>query len=166
MFRRTRSREIALQILYMCDQNPEAPEPEFDRFIARRIRDPRAREVAARLVDGIRRRRPEIDATLTEAADNWRVERMALVDRNILRIGVYELLDEPDIPNRVAINEALELAKRYSTSQSSRFVNGVLDKVQADRVSREDRSSKTVVRDSSEAPTSGTDPTPPTTGGS
>ncbi len=66
---------------------------------------------------------------IQEVAENWRLDRMAAIDRNILRLGAYEVLFCPDVPAKLAINEALELAKRYSTSQSSRFVNGILDRV-------------------------------------
>ena len=71
-----------------------------------------------------------LDELIGEVAENWRLDRMATIDRNILRLGAYELLFCSDIPAKVAINEALELAKRYSTSQSSRFVNGLLDRLQ------------------------------------
>ena len=70
-----------------------------------------------------------IDSLISQFAENWRLDRMAAIDRNILRIGAYEMLFCPEIPGRVAINEALELAKRYSTAQSSRFVNGILDRI-------------------------------------
>src|SRR5262249_44370174 len=70
-----------------------------------------------------------IDALISEAAENWRLDRMAAIDRNILRLGVYEMMFSEDVPARVAINEALELAKRDSTAQSSRFVNGILDRL-------------------------------------
>ena len=67
---------------------------------------------------------------ISEVAENWRLDRMAAIDRNILRLGAYEMLFCPEVPPKVAINEALELAKRYSTAQSSRFVNGILDRLQ------------------------------------
>ena len=66
---------------------------------------------------------------ISQVAENWRLDRMAAIDRNILRLGAYEMLFRPEVPAKVAINEALELAKRYSTAQSSRFVNGILDRV-------------------------------------
>src|SRR5205814_1716503 len=74
---------------------------------------------------------PRIDALISEVAENWRLDRMAAIDRNILRLGAFEMLFCPDVPTKVAINESLELAKRYSTAQSSRFVNGILDRLQA-----------------------------------
>jgi transcription antitermination factor NusB len=85
-------------------------------------------EFARSLVAGVRRNRGELDALLGQTADNWRIERMAATDRNVLRLGAFELLFT-DIPGPVAINEAVELAKRYGTAQSAQFVNGILDKL-------------------------------------
>lgn len=131
MTRRTRGREIALQILYLMEQNPGVATGEIDRFIVRRLRDVKLREYARALVTGVQAHQPEIDALITRVAENWRLDRMAAIDRNILRLGAFEMLYDPEIPVKVAINEALELAKRYSTAQSSRFVNGILDRLQA-----------------------------------
>ena len=78
----------------------------------------------------------QIDALISEAAENWRIDRMAAIDRNILRLGVYEMMFCQEVPARVAINEALELAKRYSTAQSSRFVNGILDRLLQSQVTQ------------------------------
>ncbi|MEO6809137.1 MAG: transcription antitermination factor NusB [Isosphaeraceae bacterium] len=130
MTRRTRGREIALQILYLMEQNPEVDPAEIERFIERRLREPKLQDFARALVDGARTHQPEIDALITRVAENWRLDRMAAIDRNILRLGAYEILFCPEVPTKVAINEALELAKRYSTAQSSRFVNGILDRLQ------------------------------------
>jgi N utilization substance protein B len=129
--RRTRGREVALQVLYLLEQNPAADTAEIQRFIERRLREPRLREFTQALVDGVREHRPRIDALISEVAENWRLDRMAAIDRNILRLGAFEMLFCPEVPTKVAINEALELAKRYSTAQSSRFVNGILDRLQA-----------------------------------
>jgi N utilization substance protein B len=131
MTRRTRGREIALQVLYQIEQNPGQGAGEVDRFIARRLREPKLCDFAHGLVNGVLEHQPRIDALISEVAENWRLDRMAAIDRNILRLGAYELLYCDDVPAKVAINEALELAKRYSTAQSSRFVNGILDRLQA-----------------------------------
>jgi N utilization substance protein B len=82
---------------------------------------------AGRLVDGTIRHQPEIDALLRAQADNWRLERMPAVDRNVLRLAVYEMLHEVDVPKLVVVDEAVELAKRFGSEQSGRFVNGLLD---------------------------------------
>ncbi len=130
MTRRTRGREIALQVLYLQEQNTGVASSEIERFIQRRLRDPRLREFAQALVAGVRVNQERIDELISGVAENWRIDRMAAIDRNILRLGAFEMLFCPDVPTKVAINEALELAKRYSTAQSSRFVNGILDRLQ------------------------------------
>lgn len=127
--RRTRGREIALQVLYQTEQNPDSDPAEVERFIDRRLTDQALRDYARELVEGVRSNQARIDGQITEVAENWRLDRMAAIDRNILRLGAYELFFREDVPRKVAINEALELAKRYSTAQSSRFVNGILDRL-------------------------------------
>jgi transcription antitermination protein NusB len=132
MTRRTRGREIALQVLYQTEQNPGLAPEEIRRFVERRLRgDRKLCDFAESLIAGVHEHQPRIDALISEVAENWRLDRMAAIDRNILRIGAYEMLFCPDVPTKVAINESLELAKRYSTAQSSRFVNGILDRLQA-----------------------------------
>ncbi len=131
MTRRTRGREIALQVLYQMEQNPGQKPEEIARFIDRRLGDPGLGAFASALVAGVHEHQERIDAVIAAVAENWRLDRMAAIDRNILRLGAFEILLCPDVPIKVAINEALELAKRYSTAQSSRFVNGILDRLQA-----------------------------------
>ena len=103
-----------------------------DAFHAQRIPVKGLVEFCRSLVAGTRQNRPEIDAALNEKADNWTLDRMAATDRNILRLGAFEMLYD-ETPGRVAINEAVELAKRYGAGQSSQFVNGVLDRLLKDR---------------------------------
>jgi N utilization substance protein B len=130
MTRRSRGREVALQVLYQVEQNPGVPPEEVRRFIQRRLLgDRKLSEFTEGLIAGVKEHQPRIDAVISEVAENWRLDRMAAIDRNILRLGAYEMLYCPEVPARVALNEALELAKRYSTAQSSRFVNGILDRV-------------------------------------
>lgn len=131
MTRRTRGREVALQVLYQNEQNPGQSAREVSRFLDRRLGDPKLVAFSTALVAGVAEHRERIDAVIQDVAENWRIDRMAAIDRNILRLGAYEILFCPDVPTKVAINEALELAKRYSTAQSSRFVNGILDRLQA-----------------------------------
>lgn len=134
---RTKARELALQFLYQVDVQGEGYRAELDAFLDQELAGrggaQEARGYAVQLVDGVLTHRAEIDALLREAARNWELERMAAVDRNALRIGTYELLHAPKIPMRVAINEAIELAKRYSTEASGAFVNGILDRIRKDR---------------------------------
>jgi transcription antitermination factor NusB len=133
---RTRARELALQFLYQVDIRGPEGRADLDSFLAEALDGkPGAEEVRAyvtRLVDGVLAHRERIDALLRDAARNWEIERMAVVDRNVIRIGCYEILEEPDVPMKVAINEAIELGKRYSTVSSGAFVNGVLDRIRKD----------------------------------
>jgi len=100
-----------------------------DLFLRRRLQeDPELVRFARSLLSGVRRNRPELDQMLADKADNWSLDRMAATDRNVLRLGAYEIL-YADTPGRVAINEAVELAKRFGTRQSAQFVNGVLDRL-------------------------------------
>lgn len=134
---RTRARELALQFLFQLDVQGDDYRPELERFLddslAGRPGADEARAYAIRLVDGVRTHREEIDGLIRDAARNWDLARMAGVDRNALRIGCYELLHEPDVPMKVAINEGIELGKRFSTESSGAFVNGILDRIRKDR---------------------------------
>jgi N utilization substance protein B len=127
MSRRSRAREVALQILFEDDVNPRASIDDTKRFIAGRLGAPDLEEFCLSLIQGVRRNQSELDALLSKTADNWSVGRMAATDRNVLRLGAYEILFT-DTPDRAAINEAVELAKRYGSAQSAQFVNGILDK--------------------------------------
>lgn len=119
-------------MLYQTEQNPGLAAEEVRRFVERRLRgDKKLCAFAEALIAGVLEHQPRIDALISDVAENWRLDRMAAIDRNILRLGAYEMLFCPDVPTKVAINESLELAKRYSTAQSSRFVNGILDRLQA-----------------------------------
>ena len=129
MTKRSKGREVALQVLYQLEQNAGVNPDELRLFVERRLRDEKVREYAEVLISGVRKHLVEIDGLISQAAENWRIDRMAAIDRNILRIGAFEIIHRTEIPRKVAINEALELAKRYSTAHSSRFVNGVLDRL-------------------------------------
>ena len=129
MARRSRAREVALQVLYADDLNPDRDRRATDEFIQRRLRHhDDLLQLARSLVGGVRRNREELDQLIAARAANWTMERMAVIDRNILRIGAYEIL-YTDTPGRVSINEAIELAKRFGGAQSPQFVNGVLDRI-------------------------------------
>lgn len=130
MTRRSRGREVALQVLYQLEQNTGMPPEDVQRFLARRLLgDKPLCEFTEGLIAGIKENQSRLDELISQVAENWRIDRMAAIDRNILRLGAYEMLLRPEVPAKVAINEALELAKRYSTAQSSRFVNGILDRL-------------------------------------
>ena len=132
MSRRSRAREVALQLLYEDDLNPGRATAAIEQFLDGRLKDEDLVVFAQGLVSGVRRNRDELDALLTKCADNWSLARMAVTDRNILRLGAYELL-YTQAPPRVAINEAVELAKRFGAKQSAQFVNGVLDRFLQER---------------------------------
>jgi N utilization substance protein B len=127
MSRRSRAREVALQVLYQDDLNPGGDRSAANAFLAARLQGEELVAFARSLVDGVRRNRSELDSLLTKIADNWTLERMAATDRNVLRLGAYEIL-YADTPGRVAINEAVELAKRFGAKHSAQFVNGILDR--------------------------------------
>jgi transcription antitermination protein NusB len=129
MGKRRKAREVALQFLYQLEQNGASDPTPFEvEFWERHPVDDEAREFASSLVHGAKRRQPEIDKRIAESTEHWDLDRLAVVDRNILRVAVYELLFEPGVPGKVAINEAIEIAKRYGTNESSAFVNGILDR--------------------------------------
>jgi N utilization substance protein B len=129
MARRSRAREVALQLLFQGDHNPQVDRPVIERFVRARLHEPSLESFCLSLYDGVLAHQVEIDQRLSEAAENWRLPRMAAVDRNVLRLGAYELLHVPDTPPNVILDEAIELARRYGTADSPAFVNGVLDKL-------------------------------------
>ncbi|MDP8298891.1 MAG: transcription antitermination factor NusB [Candidatus Tantalella remota] len=130
MRKRTLSREIALKVLYANDITGEPVEDCLSKYWEHdENTDDSVRGFAEDIVNGVNANKDELDRTITEYAANWEMGRMATVDRNILRIASYELLFAPDIPPKVAINEAIEMAKKYGDKDSGKFVNGILDKV-------------------------------------
>ena len=128
MSRRSKAREAVFQILYQDDLSSKTSPSVGEDLLARRLRDDESLQFARSLLAGVRRNREELDARLEATADNWSVGRMAPTDRNALRIGAYEIL-YADTPDTVAVDEAIELAKRYGTAQSAGFVNGILDRL-------------------------------------
>jgi N utilization substance protein B len=131
MRNRSRAREAALQLLYQHDFNPAAARETVTTFVHARLRDPALEPFCLSLYDGVLSNQEAIDAQLARATENWRLPRMAAVDRNVLRLGAYELAYTPETPPRVVLDEAIELARRYGSAESSAFVNGVLDKILA-----------------------------------
>ena len=129
MKKRTRSRELALQFLYQLDLRGDELLAEAKDYIRGEERDAETAKFALRLVQGAFEHWDELDEAIQGVAQNWNISRMAVVDRNVLRLATYELLHCQDIPPKVAINEAIELGKRYSTQNSGAFINGILDKI-------------------------------------
>lgn len=132
MLRRSRAREVTLQLLFQYDLNPAVPRPVVESFVRDRLNDAELEAFCLGLYDGVVARRPQIDAQIAAAAENWRLPRMTVVDRNVLRLGTYELL-YGGAPAPAAINEAIELARRFGSKDSPAFVNGVLDKVKGSK---------------------------------
>ena len=134
MRRRTRARELALQMLYQVDARGIEAMEGFPEFLEREAPgDGEVKSFAEQLVQGTIDAREELDAIVGDAAQNWHLRRMALVDRNILRMAVYEMVHLADIPAKVSINEAIEMGKRFSTQQSGSFINGILDRIRRER---------------------------------
>jgi len=128
--KRRKAREVALQFLYQLDLQGEAdPAPHGAEFWARHPLDEDVHEFADAIVRGTKTRQDEIDTIIARFTEHWDLERMAVVDRNILRLAVYELGWRADTPPKVVINEAIEIAKKFGTRESSRFINGILDRV-------------------------------------
>lgn len=127
---RRKAREIALAFLYQWDVRGDEVLPELDELLVKDRREPDVADYVKILVRGTIEKRAEIDKRISDAAEHWRIERMAVVDRNVMRMATFEMAFRgEDVPAKVAINEAIELAKRFSTEQSGAFVNGVLDRV-------------------------------------
>jgi transcription antitermination protein NusB len=166
MGQRREARERAVQFLFQHDLNPpenleealahfwssqSAPAIEGDKAGANwgqevRLPPPSQQELATRLfadrlIRGVLQNRATLDKSIQEQAENWEISRMAVVDRNILRLAIYEMLFRDDIPPIVSINEAVDVAKKYSTQDSGKFVNGILDKIK-DKLSRPIRAVK------------------------
>jgi N utilization substance protein B len=131
MGRRRKGREIAVQVLYGIDLAGNGPEGTFDRLIGNFEVEPAAADFARSLVRGVTEHRDKMDSLIAEVSEHWRLDRMAVVDRNILRLAAYELIYRPDVPPAVILNEAIEIAKEYGSADSAAFINGVLDRVAA-----------------------------------
>ena len=131
MARRSKSRQVALQMLYQEDVNPGVEAATVRNMIAEQIGDEELRRFAWQLFTGVKEWRQQLDERIAATAENWTLSRMAPTDRNVLRMGAYELL-YTDTPHRVVIDEAIELARKFGTAQSPQFVNGLLDRLVPD----------------------------------
>jgi N utilization substance protein B len=128
--RRRRAREYALQILFQIDfRGREVSGNDFDDFWLDKDETGDVKKFAEEIVRGTIESLDEIDSWIEKVAENWVLRRMAAVDRNILRFAAYEILYRKDIPSAVTINEAIEIAKKFSSSESAPFINGILDKL-------------------------------------
>jgi N utilization substance protein B len=136
MRKRTRAREYSLQVLYRMDITTDNYEVSLNNFWQANAEggiEEEVRNFTSELVKGVAENSETIDAEIARYAANWQLKRMAVVDRNILRLGCFELMFREDIPPKVTINEAVELAKKYSDPEAAKFVNGILDKIQSEK---------------------------------
>ncbi|RKY38678.1 MAG: transcription antitermination factor NusB [Candidatus Omnitrophota bacterium] len=135
MRKRTRAREISLQILYLIDISEDSYQNAWDKFWAVELKESpeleetEIKEFCWRLVKGTMEKIKEIDEIISKYTENWRLPRIGTVERNVLRLATYELIFCPEIPPIVSIDEAVELAKRYSGLEAGKFVNGILDRI-------------------------------------
>ena len=137
MSSRRKARELALQALYQIDINKETSKEVLKRFWEEKKISPEAKKFTEELVKGTSTRRKDIDSLICKYSEHWKIERINIIDRNILRFAIYELLYLKNIPPVVTINEAIEIAKKYSTSESGKFLNGILDKIKKERLERD-----------------------------
>ena len=128
---RRKARETALQMLYQIDVSGAGVEEAIGAYARSFELDPEVAEYAHQIVRGVHKKLEAIDEAIREASQNWRMERMARVDRNVLRLAAFELLYVADVPKRVALNEAVELGKRFGAEGSAAFINGILDAIAA-----------------------------------
>lgn len=124
---RRKSRELALQALYQGELAGQENLLDFEEFCAHFQVNKKSILYAKKLLEGVQDKENEINQLISRYAENWRIERMSVIDRSILRLAVYEVNFLDDVPVSVAINEAVEIAKRYSTDDSGPFINGILD---------------------------------------
>ena len=139
MRKRTQARETALKILYQAEMTRRPIDKAIENFWAEEGEiDTEVQEFANYIAAGVIKNLAVIDEKIVEYATNWQIKRMAVIDRNILRMGLFELQYADNIPPKVAINEAVELAKRYGDLESSKFVNGILDKIHKKEIAVKD----------------------------
>lgn len=125
---RSEARRFVLQMLYLVDQNPEADLDRVQTELRKEFTDPALREFSWALITGVVAAREELDELIRKTATNWRLERMAPTDRNVLRLGIYEMT-KYGTPAAVVIDESIEIAREFGTEHSGSFVNGILDKL-------------------------------------
>ena len=137
--RRRKARELALRILYQGETNRDDPESALNTYCEIFPYQQDIIDYARRLLSGIKQHQDMIDTKMTASCEHWRLDRITYVDRNILRVGIYEMLFVPDVPPKVSIDEAIELGKKYGNEDSRAFINGVLDKVMREYYGERDK---------------------------
>ena len=128
MARRSKARDVCLQMLFQADLNPDIDAQTVQEMIREQLSDEALSLFSFQLFTGVMEIRSMLDERIQEVAENWSLSRMAPTDRNVLRLGAFELL-QTETPHRAVIDEAIDLARKFGTAQSSQFVNGILDKL-------------------------------------
>lgn len=131
---RRKARELALQALFCIDMTGDASEEMLQRFCGSYVQSVKSQPFFLQLVRGVTEAQSAIDQMIETYSQNWRLRRMSCVDRNILRIAVYEILHCDDIPFKVSINEAIDIGKKYGTEESGAFINGILDRIRIEHI--------------------------------
>jgi transcription antitermination factor NusB len=129
MGQRRKARELAIQVLFHLEFNPDQPSESFGLICENFEASKSIRGFSSRLVFGVHEKRKDLDGWIQRASENWRLERMSLLDRSILRLATYEMLFLHDVPPKVSIDEAVELGKKFGSRDSAGFLNGVLDRI-------------------------------------
>jgi len=129
MGKRKKSRELALQVLYQIEMIEGDAEENFNLFWQHFAPSDELKEFSQKIVNGVCQHKEEIDTLIEKHSEHWRLKRMTIVDKNILRSAIFELMFCPDVPTKVVLNEAIELGKRFSSEKSGSFINGILDRV-------------------------------------
>ena len=135
---RRKARELTVKFLYWQEINPGDPLEELESFWSLYSQAQKIKEFSSSLIMGIIEKKAEIDEVISQAAINWDLNRIAIIDKSILRLAIYEILYRDDIPTIVSINEAIDIAKKYSTAESGKFVNGILDNIRGPEKTDED----------------------------
>ncbi len=136
---RRKARELAIQVLFSLDFGVHTPEQAFELICRNFSIDKKAKDFSKELVLGVWENRERIDSVINSVSKNWRLERMSRIDKSILRLATYELLFRDDIPPKVSINEAIELAKKYGNDSSYSFINGILDSIYNSMIKKGDK---------------------------
>ena len=129
MINRRKARELAIQALFYIDMSQNDSKEAVKLFCENFVTSKKDLSFFFRLVNGVVKARPEIDSIVERFSSNWKISRMSIVDRNIIRIAVYEMLFCSDIPSKVSINEAIDIGKKFGTEESGAFINGILDSI-------------------------------------
>ena len=126
---RRRARELAMQALFYMDSRNNSSQEAVERFCQNFSPSPKMMPFFLKLVEGVLKAQPEIDELIEQYSKNWKIHRMSMVDRNVMRIAIYELIYCADIPAKVSINEAVDIGKKFGTEESGAFINGIIDSI-------------------------------------